>query len=446
MNTRNFLYTVLFLSLIVPAAAEEGSSSLDIKGFIENENIISTYTQQNLADIFKKNELHNKLEIRTGREDLYAFVIMNLYATPVIINKDYPYSPSFKISRNGRISGESYEMNFNEAYINATYPVVRLRAGNQVYGWGTADVFNPTSYFNPMDLREFIFKDEDERVFGVPSLSAMWFIGDYTLETVVVPVQVPSEIQTSTSYWAIKEQKGPFPVVVETPEALPAELKYAGYGMRFSGTFFGVDSSLSAYYGPDREPLMRPTRTIINSDMPVSILVEPEYRMMAAAGFDMSMVDVAGKTGTTTSDNDRWFMGYTPYYVGGVWFGYDMPRSLSGFSASASPAVTIWDGVMTILHEKILGEATASGYGVKSFVLAEGVVTATYCKDSGKLITDACKADPRGDRSETGYFTADTVPKEECDIHVLVDYDKTTGGVACLGCPAENIIQYGLIK
>ena len=31
---------------------------------------------------------------------------------------------------------------------------------------------------------------------------------------------------------------------------------------------------------------------------------------------------VAGKTGTTNNDVDQWFMGMTPYYVGGVWFGY----------------------------------------------------------------------------------------------------------------------------
>ncbi len=159
-----------------------------------------------------------------------------------------------------------------------------------------------------------------------------------------------------------------------------------------------------------------------------------------------SMVNVAGKTGTTTKDNDRWFMGYTPYYVGGVWFGYAMPRSLSSFSATVSPALTIWDGVMSILHKKIVADGTSSGYGIKSFVLANGVSTATYCKDSGKLLTDACKADPRGSRAETGYFTEATKPTEKCDCHVLVNFDKVTSGVAGKHCPAENIVQYGLIK
>jgi hypothetical protein len=139
-----------------------------------------------------------------------------------------------------------------------------------------------------MDLREFIFRDEDERVFGIPSVSAMWFIGSFTLETVFVPFQTASEIQTGANYWAIKDKKGPFPLIVDNPDPLPVKTRNAGYGMRFSGTFFGIDASASAYYGPDREPMMRPVKTVIEPDKPVSILIEPEYRMTAAAGFDMS--------------------------------------------------------------------------------------------------------------------------------------------------------------
>ena len=34
----------------------------------------------------------------------------------------------------------------------------------------------------------------------------------------------------------------------------------------------------------------------------------------------------AGKTGTTSENYDRWFIGYTPYYVAAVWYGYDTPK------------------------------------------------------------------------------------------------------------------------
>lgn len=39
----------------------------------------------------------------------------------------------------------------------------------------------------------------------------------------------------------------------------------------------------------------------------------------------LSGMPVGGKTGTTTNNCDRWFVGFTPYYVGAVWTGYDMP-------------------------------------------------------------------------------------------------------------------------
>ncbi len=159
-----------------------------------------------------------------------------------------------------------------------------------------------------------------------------------------------------------------------------------------------------------------------------------------------SVVNVAGKTGTTTDDNDRWFIGYTPYYIGGVWFGYAMPRTLNSFSATVSPAITIWDDVMTILHEKVIKTSAERGNALKSFVLADGIVTATYCKDSGKLMTEACRHDPRGSRAETGYFTVSNVPTERCDCHILVDFDNATSGVANKNCPAENIVRYGLIR
>ena len=152
-----------------------------------------------------------------------------------------------------------------------------------------------------------------------------------------------------------------------------------------------------------------------------------------------STVDCAGKTGTTSNDVDRWFIGYTPYYVGGVWFGYEIPQSLG--TLSWSPCTTAWDIVMTKLHQKYI----SSGY-VKTFDTADGVMTATYCKDSGKLMTSACHADPRGNRAETGYFTASTIPSEYCDVHVMVPYDTVTGGIACENCPAENVKNVGLLR
>lgn len=119
-------------------------------------------------------------------------------------------------------------------------------------------------------------------------------------------------------------------------------------------------------------------------------------------------VNVAGKTGTTTADFDRTFVGYTPYYLGGVWVGYDMNQALSDFGTN--PAVQIWDKVMTMLHEDIFARVRAGEETLKNFELSDRLVECTYCRYSGLLAASGCWG-------EKGYFTKDTVPTEYCYGH-----------------------------
>ncbi len=71
-----------------------------------------------------------------------------------------------------------------------------------------------------------------------------------------------------------------------------------------------------------------------------------------------------GKTGTTNENKDKWFVGYTPYYVGAIWYGFDQPESLSKYGVSSSIAPKIWGEVMEKIHE---------GYTVKDFVAPDSV-------------------------------------------------------------------------
>ena len=68
---------------------------------------------------------------------------------------------------------------------------------------------------------------------------------------------------------------------------------------------------------------------------------------------------VAGKTGSTNCNNDRWFVGYTPYYTAAVWVGYSMPERIY---ASGNPAVAMWKKVMSQVHEGLENkDFTAAG-------------------------------------------------------------------------------------
>ena len=51
---------------------------------------------------------------------------------------------------------------------------------------------------------------------------------------------------------------------------------------------------------------------------------------------------VAGKTGTTNSGTDVWFVGYTPTVVAAFWFGFDIPAPISGDASGGRLAAPAW--------------------------------------------------------------------------------------------------------
>lgn len=60
----------------------------------------------------------------------------------------------------------------------------------------------------------------------------------------------------------------------------------------------------------------------------------------------------AGKTGTTQSARDAWFVGFTADYVVGVWMGYDDNSPLTGVTGGGLPA-EIWHEVMSRINEGV---------------------------------------------------------------------------------------------
>ena len=64
----------------------------------------------------------------------------------------------------------------------------------------------------------------------------------------------------------------------------------------------------------------------------------------------ISGMSVAGKTGTTSSNNDAWFCGYTPYYTAAVWIGHDKDKTLSQGSTIAA---ALWKDIMKPIHDDL---------------------------------------------------------------------------------------------
>jgi membrane peptidoglycan carboxypeptidase len=55
---------------------------------------------------------------------------------------------------------------------------------------------------------------------------------------------------------------------------------------------------------------------------------------------------IAGKSGTTQSSRDAWFIAFTGDYVTGVWMGYDDNSPLTGVTGGGLPA-DVWRETMT---------------------------------------------------------------------------------------------------
>ncbi|MEA4832530.1 MAG: PBP1A family penicillin-binding protein [Oscillospiraceae bacterium] len=156
-------------------------------------------------------------------------------------------------------------------------------------------------------------------------------------------------------------------------------------------------------------------------------------------------VDCAGKTGTTSLRRDLYYVGYTPYYTGAVWYGYDSNLELP--SGGESPALYLWDVIMTEIHQPYIDAAKSGGEPLKKFVNSSKIIERYICKDSGKLATENCKLDlrrPQGCRVEKAYFTQATVPTEYCDCHVLVDYCEDWNCVAGPNC--KHTHKVALVK
>ena len=143
---------------------------------------------------------------------------------------------------------------------------------------------------------------------------------------------------------------------------------------------------------------------------------------------------IAGKTGTTSDNYARYFVGYTPYYVAAVWVGYERNARIS---YSGNPAITMWKKVMERVHE---------GLEDREFYKPDnGLEWVTVCADSGKLPTKACRHDLRGSRVIEVEIGAGTAPTEECDKHVYKRYCTSGHVVAGTSCPSSKCTYVGLL-
>ncbi len=153
----------------------------------------------------------------------------------------------------------------------------------------------------------------------------------------------------------------------------------------------------------------------------------------------------AGKTGTTDENKDKWFCGYTPYYVGAAWYGYDVGVKLA--SEEYNNAKKLWNKVMTQIHQDLPAKPFFE-------TTPANLVQVPICLDSGKRPSALCAADPRGSRVREEWFIKGTepAPEEVCDVHYMITVDTTQTDAqgrnlqATEFCPPEVVMDVVRIR
>ena len=112
---------------------------------------------------------------------------------------------------------------------------------------------------------------------------------------------------------------------------------------------------------------------------------------------------IAGKTGTTNSGTDVWFVGYTPTIVAGFWFGFDNPAPISGDASGGRLAAPAW------------AEWYVNGWKERAPATAwnppPGMSMRMIDPTTGYLATEWCPA------TRNEYYKPGTEPVAQCPIH-----------------------------
>ncbi len=155
---------------------------------------------------------------------------------------------------------------------------------------------------------------------------------------------------------------------------------------------------------PKMKEALSPETTYIMNDMLQTVInrgtgirARTQFKFYEKAG---------GKTGTTNSFTDAWFIGFTPDIVAGVWVGlddfkYSLGRGMSG----AVVALPFWADFMKMVYDSI------PDIRKHDFPQSSGVVRLKICTETNQLATPYCP------ETIEELFNVKYAPTEKCKVH-----------------------------
>lgn len=279
MKTRLFFLIGL---IIVPFVSP---AQVDIGGHILTDNRV--FTKDGLF-YWNENRLALELDAQPSDE---AHVYSELWVRGFGFSE---VTASSDLMDQNKDKVQPWDMVFREAYLDLygfILPDVDIRIGRQRITWGTADKLNPTDNLNPDDLEDIW---DFGRHLGSNAMKITYYLGDYTLTSVYIPVFTPAALPTAN--WAqalspIMELPPGLTLVnlddqIEEPER---KIENSMAAVKIAKNILGYDFSVSYLYGIDDLPLVSGVEiTPVDLFGGVDISTKLIYPDMQVVGFDMA--------------------------------------------------------------------------------------------------------------------------------------------------------------
>jgi len=254
----------LFMGIIIILSIFSQVQAVELGGLVFENLNMKIYEDQEF--IKKQTWLRLKLRSRMESSGLYADI-------------DLRYDPLYH---------SEPEIKIKEAYVDLDLGQFDLRLGRQIVIWGKADEFNPTDFINPEDYREFISLNKADRKIGLFYPKLDYFIGNFKIEGIFIPIFTPSDIPMHTSHpWIPCQIKdilvNPKIILTQTQEP-EHKLGNSEYALKLGAILPGFDFSFCYFEGFFDIPVMF-RQGIIPPD---TIIISPEYKRFRAGGFDFA--------------------------------------------------------------------------------------------------------------------------------------------------------------
>ena len=258
MKTLN--YIILFLFITVTATAQD-NINYKFSGFVDTYHAVRSKSPNDFMS--SRSRLRTEFETRKGKSYMFAS-----------LNSVY-----------NNIVEDQTKIELREAFFQYTTNNWDFKVGKQIVIWGVADGMRITDIISPMDYTEFLARDYDDIRIPVNAFRLKYVKPSYNLDLIFIPI--------SEFFVLPVDEKNPWSITnsfimpyVTNMDNMPEHtLKNSEFGGRFSFFLSGIDFSVSALHGWNKNPVFSYGYSSNNDTLQLTA----NYERLNMLGIDFSM-------------------------------------------------------------------------------------------------------------------------------------------------------------